>query len=42
MFKFEQQQLKRLRNELGLASRDASDDSLQQVAWLTSLSLPRI
>jgi isopentenyldiphosphate isomerase len=32
MSEFEQQQLKRLRNELGLASQDASDDSLQQVA----------
>ncbi len=32
MSEFELQQLKRLRNELGLASQDASDDSLQQVA----------
>jgi len=32
MSEFEQQQLVRLRNELGLASQDASDDSLQQVA----------
>jgi hypothetical protein len=32
MSEFEQQQLKRLRHELRLDARDASDESLQQVA----------
>ncbi len=42
MSEFEQQQLKRLRHELGLASQDASDASLQQVARLTLLFLQQI